>query len=123
MGRTRGSFVLPGMAPPSVMATVIQFASDKKFKAAWTAPNQLVLWRGREEHDVGRRILVTVFDGPPGTTVQIEAWIEAILGGEQDASPRSIVNGLPRWQLWKTVTKLLDALGAPGAAAGFQHSG
>jgi hypothetical protein len=123
MGRSRGSFVLPGVTPSSVLVTAQIFAADKKFRAAWTAPNQLMLWRGRDVDYVERRIVVTVFDGPQGAGVTIEAWIHSVVAGEQDANPKSIYNAVPRRQMWRSVARLLDALGASGAAAGFQHTG
>jgi hypothetical protein len=123
MGRTRGSFVLPGVAPPSVIATVAQFAGANGFAMMYTAPNQVVISRGSVMMYGKQTVIVTVFDGPQGAAVAVEAWIEIALWGEFDANPRVFVGAFPRRALWKVLTHLAEALGAPGVATSFHHGG
>jgi len=121
MARTRGSFVVPGATPPAVIATVVAFGQARKFTVMFTAPHQLFLTRGEESYDGKRTIVVTVFDGPQGPVVAIEAWTAITFFGELDANPRTFVGAVPRRAMWKLLNQLAEALGVPNVTIGFEH--
>jgi hypothetical protein len=123
VGRTRGSFLVAGASPPTVLATVVQFGGANKLAAVYTAANQLVLSQGSSSVSGRRTIVVTVFDGVQGTLVGVEAWTTVDMWGDFDANPKVIVGAFPRRAMWKLLTKLTEALGVPAAVSGFEHGG
>ena len=121
MSRTRGNFVVPGASPPAVLATVAAFGQAREFFVMQTAPFQMVLTRGEETYQGKRTVVVSVFDGPQGPVVAIEAWTAVAFFGELDANPRTFVGAVPRRAMWKILKQMVEALGVPQAAMGFEH--
>jgi len=122
VGRSRAVFLIPNVPSPAVIQAIANFAAREKLRPrASPAPNQLILSRGSEAIAGMAMIIILVWDVPGGCSVSVEAWVETMLG-DQNADKNAINDMFARRRLWKTLGRLCDDLGAPGARAMFQHA-
>jgi len=122
VGRTRAVFMIANKPSGAVLQEVAAFATREKLRPrASPAPNQLIYARGSEALAGKSMLIILVWDVPGGCSVSVEAWVETMMG-DQSADKNAINDMFARRRLWKTLGRLCDALGAPGARAMFQHA-
>ena len=109
MGKSIAQFVVPGWTPEQVLGFATTFAGENRMRVENSGPNHVLLATGSIWWAGKRSLMVLASDGPGGTTVRVEVWIEGLV--TLNANPNEFVGMIPRRAAWRLASAFVSRFG------------
>jgi len=118
VGKSVAQFAVRGWTREQVLGVAVGLGAQAEFAVENWGPNHVLLTKGSEVLSGRRLVTVIAADGPDGTLVTIQAWLEA--GFDANVSPHHMINLRPRKETWWLASTLVSQLGVDPEAV-FRH--